>query len=223
MGGGAFDITRARKGLTWLLRRDYLMLLQIGAIWAAIIAVIFSVLWYGFGVQGMPLHPAYLVTPYFVGALTAAALSEEAWSLNYALEAGRILFWKFFLLGIITSVLVRSGMHLMVLPGVAGAILLTCAAPLRFQEADGVVGALIGSARLVGGRFWRVAALYLMVLAATLLGLAPLFAVVSLLVPFGNNLLGAAIAGVVLQVVSVYLGVAIYREIVFQEDTGEPA
>ncbi|KCZ60194.1 YciC family protein [Hyphomonas chukchiensis] len=212
MGGEAFDIARALKGLRWLLARDLVLILQLGVIWA-VVAAIASMLseYIPSEVQGF-VGLNQLVGPFFVAAFTAAALSTNQPTLSNALKAGRLLYVQFVVVLFITFVLLHLGLKLMVLPGIALAILVSCAPSVLFREDTGIMGALIEGARLVLPRFWRVAACYLVVTVPVMV-----FAGLILLADQGlslgvSTLVILSIVGVFAQVITTYLGAAIYLE-----------
>ena len=212
MGGQAFDIRRALKGLRWLLVRDGVLILQLGVIWA-VVAAIASMLseYIPSEVRGF-VGLNQLVGPFFVAAFTAAALSGGQPTLSEVVKAGRLLYVQFLVLLFITFVLSHLGLKLMILPGVALAILFSCAPSVLFREDAGILGSLIAGGRLVLPRFWRVAGCYLIVMV-------PVMVLAGLLLLADQGLSLRLSTLVILSCVSVftnvmatYLGSVIYLE-----------
>tara|TARA_R110002020_G_scaffold474461_1_gene705977 strand:- start:32515 stop:33183 length:669 start_codon:yes stop_codon:yes gene_type:complete len=212
MGGRDFDIGRALKGLRWLLVRDVILILQLGLMWV-VLGVLANMLseYIPSGLQRF-VGVNQFVGPFFVAAFTAAALSANQPTLSNALKAGRLLYVQFVVVLFITFVLLHLGLKLMILPGIALAILVSCAPSVLFLEDTGVIGSLIEGARLVLPRFWRVAACYLIVTVPVMV-----FAGLILLADQGlslglSTIVILSIVGVFAQVITTYLGATIYLE-----------
>lgn len=198
-----------------MLKRDSDTLLPIVLIWSLLSTLLYAADYLvGLGFASSIFTFDILVTPLFMGAVTALALSDRNLDMGRALSAAFGRFWPIIVCYILGYIGVMVGLLLLIIPGLVLSVFWCLSFPILMSESKGPIQALEQSYRRVGKAFFSVARLvvgyFLLVVAAhlamSLLGLGSIS---------GEPGVGLAIEttiGTALSVIVMYLNVAIYYE-----------
>jgi len=217
-GAGTFQFGRAFSGWWWLLRRDAA---RIGPVVLAWVVVSFGLLMVdqsiGWSAQGSWLSTTMLADPLFAGVLYVMALSDDDTTSGAAFGVAISRYLALFLLTVLSTLGIMAGLLLLILPGIALAVLWSVAFPILIAEQAKPVEALGASFTRLKSRFWPVLGLlaiytFGILIFAALLGVYD--AVEPADIPMSRHIIDAAVTAVS-ATLGVYLNVAIYRELGF--------
>ena len=214
----SFSFSRVMSGWWWLLDRDGLRIARFAAFWVLVKFALYS-LDHMMGLnQGLGLATTtFFVDPFFVGVLYLVALSDDGRGpMQMTSEAsGRYLA----LLGLIilTSLGMMLGFLLLVLPGIALAILWSIAVPVLLAEQKGPIDAMRTSFDLVKSQFWPVFGVFCVfgVGAIAVIAVVAFFDLTNVTGAPGPLLALDSLIEVITSIVGIYLATAIYREFGF--------
>lgn len=217
-GAGTFQFGRAFAGWWWLLRRD---VTRIGPAVLAWIVVGFGLLLVdqsiGWSAQADWLSTTMLADPLFGGLLYVLALSDDDTALGGAFSVAINRYLALFLLTVLSTLGIMAGLLLLILPGIALAVLWSVAFPILIAEQTNPIEALGASFTRLKSRFWPVLGLvaiytFGMLFFAALMGAFDVVDPAN--IPIQRHILDAAVTAVS-ATLGVYLNVAIYRELGF--------
>lgn len=126
-----FRFSRAFRGWWWLLGRDAGRVMPVAVAWAALQFILHQAdqaLGLASGVGW--LSTAMIVEPLFAGTLFVMALSDDAVAPGEAFGAALNRFVPLLVLHVLTALGIAVGLILLVLPGIALAVLWTIAFPI---------------------------------------------------------------------------------------------
>lgn len=217
-GARTFQFGRALAGWVWLLRRD---LARIGPVLLAWILVSFVLLLLdqamGWSVQGDWLSTTMLADPLFAGLLYVIGLSDDHPAPGAALAIAINRYLALLLLTVLSTLGIFAGLFLLILPGIALAVLWSVAFPILIAEQANPVEALGASFSRLKSRFWPVLGL----LAIYTFGILIFAAIMGVYdaadpadIPPAQHAMEAVVTAVS-AMLGVYLNVAIYRELGF--------
>lgn len=201
-----------------MLLRDAQKLVPIFLIWSAVTYVTL-LLDERLGITGTlwMLSTDLLTDPIFLGAVCFMALQDEGLSSNSSFRQAFARYGGLLALYLLSSLGMALGFLLLILPGIALAVLWSIAFPIFMMEGRGPVASLTASFEAIKGEFWRV----LGVFAAFAVVVGVLFVIVAalslgdLMLDLGIYLIASAAFGTLVSIVSIYLNAAIYRELGF--------
>ncbi|MEL7108075.1 MAG: glycerophosphoryl diester phosphodiesterase membrane domain-containing protein [Pseudomonadota bacterium] len=216
--GSSFAIGRVFAGWGWLLNRDVSRLLPFLSIWVAVQFGLFAIDHFMGLNRGLGLlSTTFLVDPFFLGVLYLMALQDDNQGVGALTSV--VLSRYLGLLGvyILTSIGIGIGLVLLVLPGLALAVLWAVALPVFLAERKSPTDAIRGSFDYVRPHFWPVLGV-LVVFGVTIMTFA--FAVTYLGLTSEDGapnlaLLMDALVEVTFAALGAYLNAAIYRELAF--------
>lgn len=214
--GGPFRFGRVLSGWGWLIARDYRRITPVILTWIIAGFVLHQV----DTALGLPpgaewLSTTLLADPLFGGLLYVIALSDEDASPGAAFDVAINRYLALLLLTILSTLGIVAGFFMLLLPGIALAVLWSVAFPILMAEDANPIEALGASFSRVKSQFWPVLGL----LAIYTFGIIILAAVMGLMGsvdpfnPSPTEQLAEAIVTAVTASAGVYLNVAIYREL----------
>lgn len=215
-----FELARVINGTIWMLGRDWRSILLLLALWTLSDFALYSIDYQVFVNGGSRWFSwTYLTQPFFLGAATALALSNNQLNAFSALGlAGRrylTLLFCAFLVMLGTMV----GFLLLVIPGLILLVLWNVATPILIAENRPARGAMRDSMIRVKPYFWQVAGLILLWLVASII-LDWIFINLDLYTYAGEpslHLVFEAFVTTVLLLAGAYMSAAIYNEIQHQD------
>ena len=214
----SFDFGRVLSGWWWLLNRDAFRIARFAAFWVLAKFALYSLdhmlgLTQGLGL----LSTTFLVDPFFLGVLYLVALSDDGLGPMHVMGEASRRYPALLGLTLLSGLGILLGMVMLLLPGLALAVLWAVAVPVLLAERVGPADALRGSFDYVRRHFWPVFGAYLIyvtgIIGVTfvlfLTGLAsdvrtpgPILAIDSLI-------------DVISAIIGTYLTTAIYRELAY--------
>jgi|GEM_PF-6366445 len=213
--GDEFQFSRALSGWWWLLRRDLRRILPVGLAWSVLLYISLqadqslgsaaALSWVG---------RALIAQPLFAGIFYLLALSDGTLSPSAALNESLNRFISLLILNVITALGIGTGLILLLLPGVALAVLWVIAFPVMMSERVGPIDALKSSFGTVKFNFLPI------------LGLLAIFTISTLIIGAilgfydgeeymrsATSLLIEAVVTAAFSIMGIYLNTAIYREL----------
>lgn len=217
-GTRTFQFGRALAGWVWLLRRD---LPRIGPVLLAWILVSFVLLLLdqaiGWSAEADWLSTTMLADPLFAGTLYLIGLSDDHTAPGAAFAIAINRYLALFLLTVISTLGIFAGLFLLILPGIALAVLWSVAFPILIAEQAHPIEALGASFTRLKSRFWPVFGL-LAIYTFGIFIFAAIMGVYETLdpadIPPVKHAIEAAVTALS-AMLGVYLNVAIYRELGF--------
>ena len=216
-GATSFNFGRAFSGWWWLLGRDARQLVGISVLWAVASFALMS-FDYSIGLtQGLGLlSVSFVVEPLFCAAVCVWALNDHPTGMGSAFGTASGRYLALLVAYLISMIGTAIGLVLLILPGLALAVLWSVWLPVLLAEQKGPVDALRTSFIYVKQHFWSVCGLFV-IYASGLMALIALMATLNLGSETGApgwGLVFNAVAGVPISIIGIYLNVAIYRELI---------
>lgn len=212
-----FNFGRALSGWWWLLGRDALRLIWIGLIWAGV-SFALDALDYAMGLtQGFGLlSTTFFSEPVFLGTVYLWALADDPVGLGSSINTVSRRYLALLGVYVLSLFGMMIGLILLILPGLALAVLWSVSFPVLIAEQKGPVDALKTSFTYVKQHFWPVCGLVVIIYVSASMALV----IISFALNLGSDtgapgwgLAFNALTAVLLSILGVYLNVAIYREL----------
>lgn len=215
-----FNFGRVIAGWGWLLNRDGARLLPLLLVWAIADFALYSVDWMT-GIrtgEGLDLlSTTYLLDPLFIGAFYLVALSDDRLAHSSALSMAWRRYVSLLLVSILVSIGCGIGFLLLILPGIALAVLWSLAVPVLLAENRSPTEAMAASFNYVRGRFWPILGIYF-IYALGVVAFYGVLVIMGLTSETGEISFGLAIdafSEAITAIVGIYLSAAIYRELAY--------
>jgi hypothetical protein len=217
-GAGTFQFGRAFAGWGWLLRRDLTRIGPVVLAWIGVGVILLLVdQSIGWSAQADWLSTTMLADPLFAGLLYVIGLSDDDASVSAAFGIAINRYLALFLLTVLSTLGIIAGLFLLILPGIALAVLWSAAFPILVAERANPIEALGTSFSRLKSRFWPVFGL-LAVYTFGILFLAAIFGIYDVVdpasIPLSRHILDSFVTAIS-ATLGVYLNVAIYRELGF--------
>lgn len=214
----SFDLGRVLSGWWWLLDRDGLRIMRFAAFWILTTFALYS-LDHMMGLnQGLGFFSTtMLLDPFFIGVLYLVALNDHGGGPMQVMGEVSRRYPALLILTILANIGIIAGFVMLILPGIALAVLWAVSLPVMLTENKGPTDALRSSFDYVRPHFWPVLGAYMIYLVGlvvliifqVMLGLSsdsgapgPILAVESLI-------------DVITSLTGIYLTAAIYRELAY--------
>src|SRR6056297_1198750 len=141
-----FSISRVLGGWQWMLRRDIGQLVTVFLIWTAISFALYSID-FGLGwTSGLGLlSTTFLAEPLFLGLICVLALNDDRVELGQAVGETLNRFFPLLGLYILTTIGIGIGFLVLVLPGIALAVLWSISFPVLMADRVGPIDAMRAS------------------------------------------------------------------------------
>ena len=213
-----FQFSRAFHGWWWLLGRDFGRWVPVALGWAVLIFILHQADHTLGLVSAMSwLSTAMIIEPLFAGTLYVMALNDDVVAPGEALGAALNRFVPLLVLHVLTSLGIATGLILLVLPGIALAVLWSVAFPILIAERARPIDAMRTSFSTVRSKFWPVLGL-LAIHTAALIVVGAVLSAMGTTDGLDQSLFWMILdsaTSVILSVTSIYLSTAIYRELGF--------
>lgn len=214
----SFDLGRVLSGWWWLLNRDGFRIMRFAAFWVLTTFALYS-LDHMLGLnQGLGFFSTtMLLDPFFIGVLYLVALNDHGDGPMQVMGEASRRYPALLILTILANIGIIAGFVMLILPGIALAVLWAVALPVMLTENKGPTDALRSSFDYVRPHFWPVLGAYMIYLVG-LVVLIILQVMVGLSsdegVP-GPLLAFESLMDVITSLLSIYLTAAIYRELAY--------
>lgn len=214
----SFNFGRALSGWWWLLNRDAIGLVGFASVWVLAKFALYSLdhmlgLTQGLGL----LSTTFLLDPFFLAVLYLVALSDDGLRPMQVVGDASRRYPAMLALTVLSSLGILIGVLMLVLPGLALAVLWAVAIPVLLAEGVGPTDALRASFDYVRRHFWPVLGAYLIYIAG-IIGVSYLLFTTGMTsetgVP-GPLLAIDSLIDVIAAVIGTYLTTAIYRELAY--------
>ncbi|MEM7327199.1 MAG: hypothetical protein AAF437_00590 [Pseudomonadota bacterium] len=206
------------RGWAWLLDRDGVRIAGFASVWALVKFGLFT-LDHMIGLnQGMGLFSTtYLADPFFIGVIYLVALRDDGSAPGDVLQEAGQRYPALLMLTLLSGIGIGLGTLMLILPGIALAILWSIAMPVMLAEQKGPIEALSASFDYVRNHFWPVFGVYFLYVAGVIL-FSLIFIFSGLSSETGAPGLGLVLDSVIdtaMTVLGIFLGAAIFRELAF--------
>ncbi|MEL7033133.1 MAG: hypothetical protein AAGL97_14810 [Pseudomonadota bacterium] len=214
----SFDFGRVMSGWWWLLSRDALRIARFASFWVLAKFALYSLdhmlgLTQGLGL----LSTTFLLDPFFLAVIYLVALSDDGLGpMQVTGEASR-RYPAMLALTLLSGLGILVGVLLLVLPGLALAVLWAVAIPVLLAERVGPTDALRGSFDYIRRHFWPVLGAYVIYVMG-IIGVSFVLFMTGLASDVrtpGPILAVDSLIDVVSAVIGAYLTAAIYRELAY--------
>ncbi len=214
----SFDLGRVLSGWWWLLNRDGLRIMRFAAFWVLATFALYT-LDHMLGLnQGLGLFSTtMLLDPFFIGVIYLVALSDYGDGPMQVMGEVSRRYPALLILTILTNIGIIAGFVMLILPGIALAILWAVSLPVMLAENKGPTDALRSSFDYVRPHFWPVLGAYMIYLVGVVV-LIIFLLVVGLSSDDGapDPLLAVeSLTEVITSLFGIYLTAAIYRELAY--------
>ncbi|MEL7541006.1 MAG: hypothetical protein AAGJ51_08890 [Pseudomonadota bacterium] len=205
-------------GWWWLLNRDALRIVRFASFWVLAKFGLYA-LDHMLGLdQGLRLvSTTYLLDPFFLGVFYLVALNDDGLGPMQAMGEASRRYPAMLALTILSTIGILIGSVMLILPGLALAVLWAVAIPVLLTERVGPADALRASFNYIRKHFWRTLGAYLIYVFGIIC--------VSLLLMMigwtsedhrpGPLLAVNSVIDVISAVIGLYLTTAIYRELAY--------